>query len=129
MLLKRAGSGRQQYRARLCFRRKSLWGKQHGKEERTTKEGQGSLSCCTWCPKSHSASPRRGWGAGISAYCPWGQQTLAFVCQTPLQHTFLRVSGASSTPWDNHKARDVGKDQLPFLEVSNHWKRPWCPNQ
>lgn len=45
---------------RLCFRRKSLWGKRHGKEERTTKEGQGSLSCCTWCPKSHSASHREG---------------------------------------------------------------------
>lgn len=39
-----------------CFRRKSLWGKQRGKEERTTKEGQGSLSCCTWYPKSPSTS-------------------------------------------------------------------------
>lgn len=32
-------------------------GKGHGKEERATSEGQGSLSCYTWCLKSHSAPP------------------------------------------------------------------------
>lgn len=101
-----------------CFRRKSLWGKQHGKEERTTEEGQGSLSCCTWYPTFYFSWGR---GAGRFAYCPWGQQTLASVTQTPMppQPTSLGVSGAPSTPQNSHKARDVGKDQPPFLEVSN----------